>query len=167
MPELASLRILAAALQVRFRGEVARGEFDAAIVTAKTMLALARHLGEHPTSRANLLGISVAGMALDTLEEMIQQPGCPNLYWALTDLPTPLVELRKGMQGDRATVAAELKPFRDSLMTDTEIDELDRPALGPRGLRPRARRGSRREISAPRLRPRPGTPTAFSPPGYD
>src|SRR4029079_4421854 len=48
LPVLDSLRVLGEALQVRFRGEVARRDFDAAIVTAKTMLALARHLGEFP-----------------------------------------------------------------------------------------------------------------------
>src|SRR5262245_5887431 len=73
LAELAPLRELGAALQLRFRGEVARREFDNAIVTAKTMFALARHLGECPTSAANLLGIAIAEMALDTLEEMVQQ----------------------------------------------------------------------------------------------
>ena len=53
---------------------------------------------------------------------MVQQPGCPDLYWALTDLPCPLVDLHKGMQGDRIGVAATLRPIRDdSPMTDAEI----------------------------------------------
>ena len=42
------------------------------------------------------------------LEEMIQQPGSPNLYWALADLPTPLVSLRAGIQGERMFVRHEL-----------------------------------------------------------
>jgi hypothetical protein len=125
LPELDSLRVLATALQVRFRGEVARREFDDAVRTAKTMFALARHLGEHPTSAGNTLGLSVADRALDTLGEMVQQPGCPNLYWALTDLPCPVVDLRKGFQGDRALVAAELRPFRDdAALTGDEVEEL-------------------------------------------
>jgi hypothetical protein len=124
-PELTPFRELANGLQVRFRGEVARREFDSAIGTAKTMFAFARHLGEHPTVAANALGLVVADMALDTLEEMIQQPGCPNLYWALTDLPRPLVELRKGFQGARAIVDTELRALRnDAPMTDAELDEL-------------------------------------------
>ena len=32
---------------------------------------------------------------------MLEQPGCPNLYWALTNLPDPLVPLDKGMDGER------------------------------------------------------------------
>ena len=50
--ELGPLQVLAAALQVRFRAEVAGRHFDDAIRTAKTMFALARHLGEHPTEVA-------------------------------------------------------------------------------------------------------------------
>ena len=125
LPELRSLRELAAALQVRFRGEIARGDFDSAIRTAKTMFAFARHLGEYPASAANLLGIAVAEMALDTLTEMVQQPGCPNLYWALTDLPVPLVDLRKGTQGDRTLADTELRALRDdAALTDTELEDL-------------------------------------------
>ncbi|MCI0702769.1 MAG: hypothetical protein L0241_16940, partial [Planctomycetia bacterium] len=127
---------------------VARREFDNAISTAKTMFALARHLGEYPTSSANLLGLTIAKMTLDTLFEMVQQPGCPNLYWALTDLPSPLVDLRKGMQGDRVLVDAELKSFREDVeLTDEEIEELvswlsgrtgfvrEQAGLPPRNLR--------------------------------
>jgi hypothetical protein len=56
---------------------------------------------------------------------MVQQPGCPNLYWALTDLPAPLVELRKGLQGACSQVAAELRPLRDDApMTEAEVEEL-------------------------------------------
>jgi hypothetical protein len=125
LPEIRSLRILAAALQVRFRGEVARRDFDAAISTAKTLLALARHLGECPTTEASRLGLAVAHMGLDTLEEFVQQPGSPNLYWALTDLPTPLVDVRKGLQGERAMLATELRAYRDDVvLTDRELDEL-------------------------------------------
>jgi hypothetical protein len=125
LPELAPLRILGTALRVRFRGEVAERRFDDAVRTAKTMFALARHLGEHPTAAANRLGLTVADLALDTLEEMVQQPGCPNLYWALTDLPCPLVDMRKGLQGDGALVAADLRPLRDDApMTEEDIEKV-------------------------------------------
>jgi hypothetical protein len=125
LPELAPLRELARALQLRFRGEVARGDFNDAIRTAKTMFALARHLGESPASAANRLGLEVASLTLDTLTEMIQQPRCPNLYWALTDLPCPVVELRKGAQGDRVRADRELRTLRDdAAMTDAELEEL-------------------------------------------
>jgi hypothetical protein len=123
-PELGPLKVLAVSLQVRFRIEVASGNWDDAVRTAKTMFALARHLGEYPAVAANLAGISFAQLALDALEETVQQSGCPNFYWALTDLPTPLVELRRGVQGDRSLVEAELKALRaDVPMTAAQLEE--------------------------------------------
>jgi hypothetical protein len=47
------------------------------------------------------------------VEELIQAPASPNLYWALTSLPTPLVSLRKPLQGERMFVYAELPELRD------------------------------------------------------
>jgi hypothetical protein len=147
--ELGPLQLLAESLQVRFRAQVARQQFDDAIRTAKTMLALSRHLAEHPTELAGLLGLSVAHLALDALEEMVQQPSCPNLYWALTDLPCPLVDLHKAVQGERIRVAADFRPLRsDAPMPESEIEALvsrlsgvlsfarEQAGLPPRGVRP-------------------------------
>ncbi|MFI5456479.1 MAG: hypothetical protein ACHRXM_13600 [Isosphaerales bacterium] len=73
--ELGPLQLLAAALQVRFRAEVAGRQFDDAIRTAKTMFALARHLGEHATELADLVGLSVAqkGSSLVALNATVPQ----------------------------------------------------------------------------------------------
>lgn len=101
LPDIQRLRDLARALKVRFRVEVAERRFDDALRTAKTMFALARHLGEHPALVGEMVGISVASQTIGPLDEMIAQPDCPNLFWALTDLPRPLIDLRKGVQGDR------------------------------------------------------------------
>ena len=79
--ELGPLQVLAAALQVRFRAEVAGRHFDDAIRTAKTMFALARHLGEHPTEVANLVGLWVAHLGL----------GTPGGDGAAARLPQPLL----------------------------------------------------------------------------
>jgi hypothetical protein len=124
LPELEPLRVLGLSLRVRFRIEAAARRFDDAVVTAKTMFALARHLGEYPAEAGNEVGMAIANLALDTLEEMVQQPGCPNLYWALTDLPSPVVDVRKGLQGAQAIVAAEMRPLRhDAPMTEAALEE--------------------------------------------
>jgi hypothetical protein len=165
--ELGPLQRLAEALQVRFRAEVARQRFDDGIRTAKTMLMLSRHLGEHPTEVAGLLGLWVAHLGLDTLEEMVQQPKCPNLYWALTDLPCPLVDLHKAVQGERIRIAADFRPLRgDAPMAESEIETLVSRLSGvmsfareqaghpPRDLRPllQARARDQERIGAARRR---------------
>jgi hypothetical protein len=134
-PELGPLKVLATTLKLRFRIEVAARQFDDAVRSAKTMFALARHLGENPTLSANQVGLFVAHQALDVLEEMVQQPGCPNLYWALTELPTPLVELRKGFQGERCLMETELQSLRDdAVMTAEQLEQLVSRLSGLVGL---------------------------------
>ena len=75
--ELGPLQILAEALQVRFRSEVARHQFDDAIRTAKTMFALGRHLGEHPTEVAALVGLGAAHLALDSWRRWCSSRAAP------------------------------------------------------------------------------------------
>ncbi len=166
LTELGPLRIMGEALQVRFRGAVAGRRFDDAVHSAKTMFALARHLGKCPVGAANGVGLTTAGLALDTLEEMVQQPGCPNLYWALTDLPGPLVDLRKGIQGDRVVAEADLRRLRQEPMTDAEVEAVvgrlsgtlgyarERAGRAPRSLRAalRALLKDPQKVQAARLR---------------
>jgi hypothetical protein len=120
IPEVQKLRSLAAALQVRFRGEVADRRFADALVTAKTLFAMSRHIGEHPSLVGGLVGLATASRTLDTLDEFVGQPDAPNLYWALTDLPNPLVEWRKGMQGERMWLGVALKGIPGRIPLDPE-----------------------------------------------
>ena len=114
LPDLQKHRALAAGLQGRFREEIAARRIDDALVTAKTMFALARHVGEHPTLIGGLVGIAIAMVAVQPLEELLEVPGCPNLYWALTHLPYPLVSMAAGMQGERLLIFAELRDLSDT-----------------------------------------------------
>jgi hypothetical protein len=114
MPEIQEMRKLATALRVRCRGQMAEKRFDDAIASEKTMLALGRHMEAHPSIIADLVGLAIAGVGLVTVEEMIQQPGCPNLYWALTELPRPFIDLHKGFQAERLMWESEFALLDDS-----------------------------------------------------
>lgn len=125
IPEVQQLRTLASALKVRFRAEVAERRFDDAVTTAKTLFALARHMGAHPSLIGDLVGIALASITLGPLEEMVQQPGCPNLYWALTNLPQPLIDVRGGLQGERLLIDVELGRIDPAApMSDARLQEV-------------------------------------------
>jgi hypothetical protein len=125
LPDVQQVRALANALKVRFRAEVALGRFDDALRTAKTLFALSRHLSEHPTIIGDLVGMAIAYIAIGPLEEMLEQPGCPNLYWALTNLPHPLITVDKGMEGERMLVLSELGGLDESTpMSEGQLQKL-------------------------------------------
>jgi hypothetical protein len=113
LPDLQKMRFLASVLKDRFHDEVVRGRLDDALRTAKTMFALSRHMGEHPTLIGDLVAIAIASIATGSLEEMLEQPGCPNLYWALTNLPDPLISVNKGMEGERVLLRSEFHELDD------------------------------------------------------
>jgi len=120
LPDVQKIRALAAALQERFHTEVAQHRFDDALRTAKTMFAMARHMGEHPTLIGDLVGIAIAFVAINPLEEMLSQEGCPNLYWALTNLPSPLVSMDTGWEGERMMISSELRDLDENAPMSAE-----------------------------------------------
>ncbi|HEX3146856.1 MAG TPA: hypothetical protein VHR66_02070 [Gemmataceae bacterium] len=113
LPEIQQLRTLASALAVRGRGQLVDKDFEGATRTLKTLFALARHLGEYPTLITGLVGSAIAQIGLNLVEEFIQQPGAPNLYWALTAIPQPLVDVRKAVSAERIIGDATYGPLMD------------------------------------------------------
>ena len=82
-------------LTLRIRYELAEGRPDKAARTLQIGFAMARHVAEEPTLISALVGMAFAGLMENRLEEFVQQPDAPNLYWSLTDLPRPFIDLRK------------------------------------------------------------------------
>jgi hypothetical protein len=124
LPEVQKLRVIGNVLHLRLRGESRAGEFDKAVVTVRSMFGLARMLEGHPTLIGNLVGIAVAATAVNGLEEMVAQPGCPNLYWSFADLPTPFLSIREGLGGERVFVSAQFGRSipSDRAMTDADVN---------------------------------------------
>jgi len=79
------------ALQVRF--QIAQGRYDKALYTMQTGFAMAKHLSNGPTLVDGFIGISTGVFICRQLEQFVQRPDAPNLYWALRDLPQPVIDL--------------------------------------------------------------------------
>ena len=90
------------ALDARFH--VAQGEFDKAVHTLQSGYALGRHVAEGPTLVNGMIGIAISSMMTRQVQEFVQQPGAPNLYWALTALPRPLIDMQRGIEGEMNAV---------------------------------------------------------------
>jgi hypothetical protein len=114
LPEVQKLRSLAQVLKLRMRAEVKAGEFAKAAQTSKTLFGLARMLERAPTLISYLVAVAISTVAVDALEEMVQQPGCPNLYWGLTDLGGPVLDIRTGAGGEVVWMAELFRTVRDA-----------------------------------------------------
>ncbi len=107
MPDLQMMRVWGRLLAVKARAEVAGGRHDEAISTIKTGVTFGRHVAAGPFYINRLLGISIIHGMLDRVDEMASRPGAPNLYWALTGLPRPLVDLVEATEHERISLDRE------------------------------------------------------------
>ncbi|MGB0598942.1 MAG: hypothetical protein ACPGLY_19835 [Rubripirellula sp.] len=89
LPELQEMRQLARLLQLQARLAVAEGRWDDAMRDLRVGFRLAEFAG-HSTEFliGRLVGIAISDVMMNVVEEAIEQPGCPNLYWALSGLPS-------------------------------------------------------------------------------
>jgi hypothetical protein len=105
-------REIARLLGFQFRLALAEDNFEQAVRSLQTGFALARHVGESDLLIQNLVGIAIGAIMFGRLEELIQQPGSPNLYWALTTLPHPFIDIRRTLRYELDTVYRSFPALR-------------------------------------------------------
>ncbi|HEV8059744.1 MAG TPA: hypothetical protein VGP68_07715, partial [Gemmataceae bacterium] len=113
LPDMQAFRELSKLLALRTRFYIADRQYDKAVTSLQTGMALARHIGEAPLLIGLLVAVSGAEGQLAEIETLIQAPGAPNLYWALTDLPRPFFDLRKPFGGEKLFLLAEMPLLKD------------------------------------------------------
>ena len=125
LPEVQLCRTYARLLQLKARLQIAEGKLDDALRTLQCSFALARHVSEGPTLINALVGQAIVGVTFATLQEFIQAPGAPNLYWALSRLPRPMIDLRRAIEVEMAFVYLSyprLNDVENSTRTAAEWD---------------------------------------------
>ena len=95
LPELTHIRSFGRLLALQARWQIASQDFDGAIETLRTGFTLARHVAAGPTLIHGLMGVAISRQMLEQVAAFSEAPGSPNLYWPLTALPQPFVDLRK------------------------------------------------------------------------
>lgn len=98
--EFQELRRPAMVVALRARLQMARGDFAGACQTMSVNYQLCRNLGKSPIMILSLIGCADAHTTRSQVETFVQQPNAPNLYWALSELPVPLVGFRSAVEGE-------------------------------------------------------------------
>jgi hypothetical protein len=97
LPEVQTFRAVVRVVAVQARYEVAGGHVEEALRALQPGYAFAHRLGDGQTLIHVLVGAAMAAILDNELEEILQQPGAPNLYWALTVLPRPFLDTRSSI----------------------------------------------------------------------
>ncbi len=121
LPDVQVMRNYAPILVLQTRVALVEKNFLAAARHIQTGLGFARHVARGPTLIHTLVGLAIARQFIDLAQEMIEQPEAPNLYWALTALPRPFIDLRTQIGFEYQTFIKEFP----------ELTELDQPRPAP------------------------------------
>jgi hypothetical protein len=114
LPETQAMHEAAYLLSLRIRLAMAEGRMEDSIRDLQTGFAMARHLAESPAVINYTAGVAHASRMTTAMDQLIQLPNAPNLYWALTDLPHPLLDLRKSLQGERVIIYGTFPGLREA-----------------------------------------------------
>lgn len=106
-----TLRNLSRLQAVKARLEIAEGRFDEAAKSIETNLAFARKVGSGPFLINALVGAAMAAYTLAATEDWIAAPGSPNLYWSLTALPRPLIDVYDAFEQERLLASNMIPEF--------------------------------------------------------
>ena len=121
-------RMLTNLLCIQFRLQLAEGRFEDAIETLQTGFALAGHLSESNNSLIyNLVGIAIGAIMFGKVQEWMETPGSPNLYWALTDLPPSFLDIRRAVEHELNTFHRSyprLRRLNRETLTERQADDL-------------------------------------------
>jgi tetratricopeptide (TPR) repeat protein len=140
MDDLSKYRQCAFILDVQARLQIAQGQYEQAIDTLKISLAMAKNLGDAPTLIQGLVGIAIAALNLNSIDQFIQSENAPNFYWALEDLPQPLVDVNKAIKIEtdnlknynilmRKALEKQLKPAHDQVRKQMNYNDRKVAAL--------------------------------------
>ncbi len=116
LPDMQWMRNYSPMLILQARVAIAEGDFTAAAHHLETGFAFSRHVAEGPTLIHSLVAIALARDFASTVADFVERPDAPNLYWALTALPRPLIDLRRAQEWE----------YRMLEMQFPELDDLDR-----------------------------------------
>lgn len=113
LPALGKFRRLSNVLAVQARLDIKAHDWPAAQRRLQTGFMLARHIGEGETLVESLVAVAVAQQMTRVLDDWISEPGAPNLYWPLSNLPSPFVDLQRTMSFEREFAYFTLPAMRD------------------------------------------------------
>ena len=101
---LSEYRKLAYVLALQARFKIAEGQYDDAIGSIRAGLSMGRHLSKSSALQHGLVGIAISAFMCRQLEQFVQAPDAPNIYWSFQSLPRPLIDLTKRMEFEEHSV---------------------------------------------------------------
>ncbi|MHC4759661.1 MAG: hypothetical protein ACYTE8_13525 [Planctomycetota bacterium] len=116
--ELNNYRRIAYILALKSRIHIVEGEYEKAINIIRINLQLAQHLRKNDDVIYGLVSIAISALSLQQIEDLIQRPDNPNLYYALEHLPKPLIDIKELIKYEQRDVKKRIENLSKRLERD-------------------------------------------------
>jgi hypothetical protein len=113
LPDAQSMRIYGGLLVLKARVEIAEGCYAAGAHTLQTGFAFSRHVSQGPFLISGLVGVAIAVQLADAALDWVGRSSAPNLYWSLTTLPRPLIDMRRQLEFEQGFVELQFPVLAD------------------------------------------------------
>ena len=123
LPDFQQSRSIARMLALRTRLAIVERRYDDAIDHLRMQYRLARDVGQEMLLICNLIGIAIDSIASDDATEIIAAPDSPNLYWALAEVPSPLVDCTESIRLEMTLGLRIFPPLLDAETTEHSAAE--------------------------------------------
>ena len=120
LPEIQVIRDLARKQSLRCRLAIAESNSLQTLKVLKEQYALANHLGDDEFLVSTLVGCAISNIATADALLAVQLEETPNLYWAISAMPKPMISMKRARSYERQFMFEQVKVFR-------EFDEEKRP----------------------------------------
>lgn len=104
LPEVGPMHNIGMYMALLARCQITKGNLGTALYTLQTGFSMARHTADNSCWLTNMVGIKMGNKLIRPIEEFIQAPGAPNLYWALTCLPYPFIDMTRSLQQEAVMI---------------------------------------------------------------
>ena len=113
LPHLATFRRMIFAMQLQIRLKIADGQTEQALEMLQQGLYMGRGIAQGPTVIQDLVGIAITALLFKEVEGLMQRPDSPNMYWALTTLPDPMIDMHSSLEYEREMLFVEFPQLRN------------------------------------------------------
>ncbi|MFN6398473.1 MAG: hypothetical protein ACK449_01020 [Planctomycetota bacterium] len=120
LPEIQAIRDVARIQAMRFLLAMAENRTDDAVKILGQLIAMGPHFCQEPFLVSNLVGTACVNIGLQQAYYLSEHADVPNLYWAIAQLPKPLIQLDQSLAYEHEFLLEQVKALR-------EVDTVPKP----------------------------------------
>ncbi len=109
-------------LTIWIKQKLAERDLTTATEGIRTQLACARHMGKAPFMITAMQAHAVGTVAIDNLEYLVAQSGCPNLRWSLSVLPPLLFDAPSMLEWHTRLLELSLPRLKMGIPHDSDLE---------------------------------------------